>query len=593
MPALVNDIIFRIGQSGSAASVAKWAAVGVAIAAVGKKMMDLAKESQRFDQLVSNLKINMDGFGKATANLIDTVASYEAANKLTAAGIEVTAKQMEAMGKAAVSLAQKTGTDATQQFNKLTKSVVMGTERGLVPYGIQLDETEDKSKAAAEAIAKLTDKFSDVSVEVQNANERMYALQNTLGTIELQLGSAAMQNLAFGFSEMAVGAEDAQSAIDGISESLSDNEGDLARYVTSWEGIKNQFQDFVASAVGAEETIAVIEDKRDKALIILRLEREIQEEINRQKNEQLELEGKITDEKEDQYIFTVKEIEAETKKQEREKKAKQAKARQWAANKKREEEAELKDLLSGTDRRVDIGFGSLNLVDEWDKQEKIDAENKAAEAAAKAEETRLAKEQALIEAGVKEIEIAEDKAKRIQEINDAMLEHEKHVQEERIRAIENMGSEVSLNLDKFASIQDESTKKGFKKAKAARTAKATMELPGNVYDAYQRGMEIPVVGWALAPIFAAAAGAFGAIQIAKTSSATFDGGGAATGSSTTNNFNTTNIAGPTNINRPNGTGAIDRRQITIVMDRKNITDLVVEESIERAQANDRGLMVRT
>lgn len=69
-------------------------------------------------------------------------------------------------------------------------------------------------------------------------------------------------------------------------------------------------------------------------------------------------------------------------------------------------------------------------------------------------------------------------------------------------------------LSDIASIQAVFGKKGAKIAKAAAIANATIDMARNAILGYQRGLEIPIIGPAMAPIFAGAAIAAGAAQIA-------------------------------------------------------------------------------
>tara|TARA_R110000803_G_scaffold19510_10_gene51009 strand:+ start:156 stop:3017 length:2862 start_codon:yes stop_codon:yes gene_type:complete len=100
-------------------------------------------------------------------------------------------------------------------------------------------------------------------------------------------------------------------------------------------------------------------------------------------------------------------------------------------------------------------------------------------------------------------------------------------------------------LGDLSSIQAAFGKRGAKIAKAAAIANATIDTARNAILAYQRGLEIPVIGTAVAPVFAAAAIAAGVAQIATIKSQSVGnyaqggilGGGSSSGDSVTFNGN--------------------------------------------------------
>jgi hypothetical protein len=253
--AVTKDVIFRIGSSGGAATAAKFAAVGAAIFLVGKKMLASVKEAEKFAQVVRNTTIEMDKFNRGTKGLIDTMASYQGANRLTAAGMNVTEDQMEAIGKAAISLAKATGQDATAAFERLASGIAKGSTRALKELGIDLDNTEDLVLAQAEALEKVTAKFKDYDVQVETLQERLFAFRNDLDTIKLQLVDAAWTNFQESILNITDGLAGGNNALSEFSQLLDETDGKLAQWITSAEGVTNATKTLFAKWAAASQPI--------------------------------------------------------------------------------------------------------------------------------------------------------------------------------------------------------------------------------------------------------------------------------------------------------------------------------------------------
>jgi hypothetical protein len=194
-----TNIIYSIGSVGGPAAAAQFAAVGAAVFLVAQKVEELTASSEKYQRMLKQVRTDMSAYNTETKGLIDTQAGLEGVVKLQNAGLTATREQLAAVGKAAIQMNQSLGggpKGATTQFEKLIQSVVKGNERALVPFGIQLDETEDKAAAAAEALAKFEAKFGNVSVEVETTREAVFALENNLGTLTDQtIASLGSQDL--------------------------------------------------------------------------------------------------------------------------------------------------------------------------------------------------------------------------------------------------------------------------------------------------------------------------------------------------------------------------------------------------------------
>lgn len=152
------------------------------VLAMGKAMIDAAKEADRYSTIYKNLSVSITQAETATKGLIDTTEMMANANKFAQANLKLTEQQLADVAKVAVDYAKATGKDATESMKMFTDSLIMGTSRGLQKFGIEVKESTDKSKVFKEALEQVEERAKGISVELENTTEKMFALQNQIGT---------------------------------------------------------------------------------------------------------------------------------------------------------------------------------------------------------------------------------------------------------------------------------------------------------------------------------------------------------------------------------------------------------------------------
>jgi hypothetical protein len=225
-----QKIIMQLGASGSTAASKAIAgvtkntmAMAAAFAGATVGINKLYNSAVELDKLLQSLDTDMSDLNKRTGGLIDTSDSFRGAIAMQEAGLRLTAEQMGAIGVAAADMNKRLGggpEGATTQYNKLVKAIIQGRETGLVPFGIELSQTADKSMAASEAIQALTNKYAGVSAKAETAKEKSFAFNNSLGTVaasEFNGMLDRMNDVMF----------DAGGILDGLTEKMSDYEADI------------------------------------------------------------------------------------------------------------------------------------------------------------------------------------------------------------------------------------------------------------------------------------------------------------------------------------------------------------------------------
>jgi len=153
---------------------------------VSKKVVDFVKktaaEVQVYRRAVEGHAVSVRDADGATAGLIDTIELHRQAARLEAAGIQVTAGEFRSLAVAATDYARRTGNDVTQSFERLTTSVIGAESRGLRQYGVTLQRTGGLSQRQAAIIGQFTERFHDQTIEIQDTQEAISALENAWGT---------------------------------------------------------------------------------------------------------------------------------------------------------------------------------------------------------------------------------------------------------------------------------------------------------------------------------------------------------------------------------------------------------------------------
>jgi hypothetical protein len=251
-----QKIVFAMGTTGTAKATksfgqmaVKVAAVGAAVAIAVKGMSKLYDEAVQLDRQLKALNTDMSQYNEQTKGLIGTNDGLSAAIQLQEAGIKATREEMAAMGKAAIQMNQRLGgapEGATTIFNGLVKSVVNARETGLVKFGVELSQTANKTEASQEALAKLTEKFSGVNVEAETAKEKLFAFNNSLGTV----AAAQFNGMLFNMNEAMMGVADSTGlgtdALTQFEQDIMDTNGTVTEYTGSLAGMHRAGASWIA-----------------------------------------------------------------------------------------------------------------------------------------------------------------------------------------------------------------------------------------------------------------------------------------------------------------------------------------------------------
>ena len=523
-----SHILFSIGVIGGDSAKAKFAMVAGAVYALTTKINTLVKESQAYSQALKNVTIDMSEYNKVTNGLINTMDGLQGAVKLQNTGLDVSAKNLKALGIAAVSYNQSIGggpEGATTIFNRLVKSISAGNERALVPFGIQLTETEDKFKAGTEAIEKFTEKFGDMDrAMAQTGHETMFQLNNNWGTYIDQTLSAITGNIG-----QIDSIKNLNNALETTTTRVEATNGAYAEYTWSLSNMTGLLKAQVKAFYGVDNALDTHYNKLNR---VYKLQQELTTLQRKEKANAADVRRllDVTGENDRKAALAKAKAAADAKK----KKKKGDEDPDPKPGGRRRPEATMGFTLEsieqmedeerfgvagaamlaevGTDANLSdiVGTGSYMADDDFDEIDRLMA-------------TKEQRWQVELEAKQQEKELQ-------QEHHQWLLENDKaYAQvalEQRRQQMTAYAGSMATMFGNLSSLMDTENKKAFRFAKGAAISSAVINTSLAAIKAYQSLASVPFIGPALGAAAAASAIIAGGVQIKKIKDQKFGQGGA-------------------------------------------------------------------
>jgi hypothetical protein len=556
MADVTKSVLFTVGTIGTAVAGQKFSdlhkkmlAVSAGIGLVSAGLLKLVADSQAFGESFKSVTTDMSDFNKQTNGMINTLDGLQGTVKLQTAGLHLTAEQLGAIGSAAASMSQSLGEGpegATTRFNKLVKAVIKGSEGPLLEYGIQIDEQTDKVVAQAEVVDKLTEAYGGLVVQVQTAEQKMFAVKNSFDTVMQSEIDTFLNTLADDWRDIGIEIMGGVDAMQQFETEILQTGGAIVEWEQSWDGFFNKVDanmkwiavgaaTLVAGPLGAlVATLAVTGDNAiAKHFEIIKLEAELE-------RAQIVKQQKAAFEKKNLAIEIAK-VKAETE----------------ALRRKKLLEAKIKknNLRTGTKVQdtVDYEFG-LGEVDAYnanlDPNKLIADTNRSLRVKSQIESevthdvSGAAAGQAAMEARAKINKLKQDQERNHlavmlglnKEAIDQQMRWQQMTADQRVKVLETTTSESTQILSNFAQAADSETKAGFeaqKKLMYSANILSTIQGAAGAFARVMSSMPAPA-SFIVAPIAAASVVTAGAAAGKKIRSAKFGGNANAKAPSTPN-----------------------------------------------------------
>lgn len=541
-----TDVIFNIGAVGTETAAGNIKGVITALDGLRKSIMEAVNSAQAYQQVVSRLEIDMSKFNATTEGQIDTLESYKVSNELTEAGIKATAKEMEALGKAAISHNKAIGGGpggATRELKKLASGLIRARESALLPYGIELSQTTDKTKAHREILDKAVKKYSEYEVVLETTAERMYSLENTIGTINDQLAVAMWDRFSAGASQTGDEVWELVRALETFSTDMKETNGRLADWIVTNEGLTHSFNVLI-NTVGA--TLTRFDKFNDNLKVLDKTYGDIvlKMKIVAGMTKQLDF-SKLAEGLDLELLGTTKDLgPIETPKTGGKKKKVPVDLEFSIEEMETGIPQEILDVFQGYGKTTgeemarsmeDSFFSSM---DETFQNMTLD-DIQVIDPAAAEQNARMGME----------IGMAQERAARLAEIEAQITEDQEAQAAMRIDAAVRTAGATSGILGNLQKSMDKNSESGFKAAKGMAMAQVAVDTPAAAMAAYKSVVGIPYVGPVLAVIAAGAAVTAGLAQMAQIKKQKFNKSGS--GSS----VSSASVSAPSISSTPNAYGA--------------------------------------
>jgi hypothetical protein len=466
------DIIFNIGTVGADGAVSAIGSVTAALVEMGSVIFDEVKEAERFAQVVKRLETDMSSFDKETKGLIDTFDSFTAANTASRAGMQLSAKEINTLGKAYIDSQRKIG-ESTDNFTGFVEQLAKGSSRSLKKLGGDMEDLVEDSATLAQrqraGVDFIMAGYSELDIQLETTAERAFALENAVGTLRAQLVGAAFE----GFKDWAGDSFDTLGAlteqVDKLSSAMFKTNGLMGEWITSAEGAQFAFS-FLGNTIGAaltpfekfDNNLKVLNQQLDETTVKLMAVSRAGTVFKRVFAENLAEQGAMDAllKKNKQDLAQIELLEAQFDRDDKPTKGKK---------KKTFEEIVFEDrsVQTAGERAAGAAPGEL-FVDVSDVQDP----------AVQASQERIAAE----------IFAAQNKAQVLAEIEAQTTEDMALEQEARKdMAIQSMGL-VGNAAKQWAGVVDTSSRKGFNANKALRLSEVAITTPIAALNSFNQGM---------------------------------------------------------------------------------------------------------
>lgn len=175
----VGNILLRIGSEmgpgGFASLQSAIQMIGQLAGAVKDAVIFLDEYAEKMSLVDMELINYADKMSKAQ---VGSLGLMSAMGRLNIAGVQVTKEQFAAMSVAADDYADRIGGSPVEAMDSLTSAIIRGSERGLKPFGIEVDATNKKMDGTAQALDQIGKKFGDVDGDVKYLSEAFVGIKN-------------------------------------------------------------------------------------------------------------------------------------------------------------------------------------------------------------------------------------------------------------------------------------------------------------------------------------------------------------------------------------------------------------------------------
>jgi hypothetical protein len=599
MATAASNILLTLQTKATKGGFADLLSFGTILSKVTNFVLDAGKAAEEYSRQSSKLTLDITAADKATKGLVDTTQLMKNANQAVAAGLPMNSKDFEDFNKVIASTAQAMGKDVTQAVDQAMGALARGRTSTLKEFGIDVKAGTTNAETFARVMEQVREKVDGAKVEVEFLGDRMFILENNLGT-----ATSEMIKFAGTFEPLNVVLDKTNE----LMETFIDDLKELQTLGGTMEGFIAEMVIGVSSAIGFGDSDFVkdLEAAQKAELLGGFVEKQSEEREKKKKKKPKKPKkprGKKKPEKTDDEMTFVYDIISGEPIEENELQDKIERQKQLAVAgiddliltlDERMNQLEVQDralsvvTLDQTEKRLD----ALGLMEDEKFLEQLDKKRTAQE-----EEFALTVEH---KDAVWQLELDQkDREKELAEEHKAwMIAHDEEFAEEQ-RKIDKAKFDARIMdaagaFGNLSALQDTENKKAFKVGKAAALASASLAGAISISNALARGLEVPFVGWILGPLYAAAMGVQTAVNLANIAKMQYKGGGKASGISTAPPNTSGATAGANLLGDGSGAGGSDQRPqiINVRLDSDTLLSAVINQSHERDRSGQETIEIK-
>jgi hypothetical protein len=578
MATAAGNILLTLQTKATQGGFTDLVSFGTIVAKAAAQVEKLASASIEYSRQSKVLAGDISQAEKVTKGLVDTTSLMAHRNKLAAATIDVTADQFAKLTKFAAAQAQVMGEDVEPAVARFMKSLTSGRTTALKQFGIELKESGTVADTFAGVMEHVTGKVDDMHVEIRDPKDAWFKFQNNLGT-------AAGELFIFGGKF---------TALDTIMQAANDTLEEFISTLQTLERIGGSFEGFIFSLV--EDVVApggfIENEKLFKQLQKLGEQQRVQDYKDQQKKNAARRKKREEDEKAAAI--------------QRKKKKKPPRRGKGKSKKTDDEMSFVFDIITGEaveagvrDEQLEkemalsrLGVSDINLktiderlleleeMDETSRERMFQSELDQSE---KEKQLQMERHEFLM---INSQEYRDEELKRQEEFAKQQEEIERNLRHSRIMGAAQMFGDLS-------ALADIHNRKAFNIGKTAMVTEATLSAIVSAEKAWQRGMEVPFIGFALAPLYTAASIAASAVRIGKIASMQYKGGGG--GSASPGKLSVSGGGAPTAAPAPTTATAIGEQRtqtINVRLDSDAILTAIINQGKERDIAGDETIEIK-
>jgi hypothetical protein len=244
MTTLAQDIVFKIVTVYSPGMMTDLKSLHSMLNQIYGATRQYIDSAAELSDVQGRLSIDISKVNNNVRGLTGSLNLITEANRLSAANVKVNAEQFAILSKYAAVFADSTGRKTSDVLGQVVGALITGTERGLIPFGISVKDSADKTEIFNSAIGQMSEAVAGSEVGLDTIREKQEAWTDVIITatsklIDSQKAASGLRDiLLFGeydpnagilgwLQEIIYGSDDAVTGINNMLDVWNKTQGKM------------------------------------------------------------------------------------------------------------------------------------------------------------------------------------------------------------------------------------------------------------------------------------------------------------------------------------------------------------------------------